>query len=126
MYTERKVIHTPLIVASKIPKRSYAVCPVWILAWSLPADKDGYPLENNGNLWGPTKFIRLGDFATQHVRVPSSSRMWVLTDNVDVLKNEASISHNGFPFLSPLSSMQLGSSYLFARIGLKGLREVSD
>ena len=111
MYTEGKVIHAPLIVARKIPEGSYTVCPVRILARSPSPDEDGYPFKDNGNLWGATKFIRLGDFATQHVRVPSGSRMWVITDNVDVLKNEASISHNGYPFLTPLPPIQLGSSH---------------
>ena len=104
MYTEGKVIHAPFVMASKIPERLYAVCLVGILARSSSTDKEGYPLENNGNLRGPTEFIRLGDFAAQHVRVPSSRGLWVLTDDVDVLKNEASISHNGFPLRTPLSS----------------------
>ena len=64
-----------------------------------PADKEGYPLENNGDLRGATEFIRLGDFTSQHIHVPSGRRLRVLTDDVDVLKNEARISHNGFPYL---------------------------
>ena len=93
---------------SKIPERLYTVCPLRILARSPSTDKDRYPLENNGNLKGTTEFIRLGDFTTQHVRVPSGSGLRILTDDVYVLKNEAGLSHNGFPFLPLLLSMQLG------------------
>ena len=116
MYTEGKVIRAPLIVAGKIPERLYTVCPVRILPRSPPTDKDSYPLENNGNLRGATEFIRFGDFTAQHVRVPSGRRLRILTDDVDVLENEASISHSGFPFLTPLFPIQLGSSHAPIRL----------
>ena len=127
MHPEGKVIHAPLIVASEIAEGSYTVCPVRILARSPSPDEDGYPFKDNGNLRGTTQLIRLGDFASQHVRVPSGRRLRILTDDVDVLKNDASISHSGFSSLATLPSIQLGSSPApFVQIRLKALREVSD
>ena len=113
MHKEGKVIRAPLIVAGEIPERLYAVCPLRILARSPATDKDGYPLEHNSNLWGTTEFIRLGDLSAQHIDIPSGGRVRVLTDDMDVLKNEVSSSHNSFPFLAHRFSTQLAVSFRF-------------
>jgi len=85
-HMEAKVVRAPM----------QALFPVRLLTRSLATDNDGGALEGDKNLRGATNFIANDDFAAQLVHVPGCSGLRVLTDEVDMVKNDAGITHNGF------------------------------
>jgi hypothetical protein len=89
LYLETIVIRAPM----------HTLFSARLLTRSLTTDHHDGTLEGYKNLRGATYFIAADDFAAQFVHIPGCSGLRVLTDVVDMVKNDAGIRHNNFPLL---------------------------
>jgi hypothetical protein len=83
MYMETKMIRTPY----------QALFHIRLLTRSLATDNYGGAFEGDENLRGTTNFSAADYFAAQFVGVPGCSGLGILTDEVDMVKNDVDITH---------------------------------